>query len=1193
MICPKEHDHHMAKTGEASILAVADVSKFAAQLQKDLNAAIAGITLNADSLGEQIYKGVKNGVDKANIEMKRIGDQSEATSSLVTQQSEKAGASMAAAFKKAGSAMADVGQNMSMSVSLPLAAAGALTVKTAGDFEQMMNKVKAATEATGPTFDALRNQAIQLGSTTAFSAKDAAEGMQILATAGFGAQQIMAALPGVLNLASAGAVDLGTAAEISSDILNGFGFSANDLTRVNDILARAFLSTATDLTDLGYSFKYIGPIAKSAGLGFEEVTAAVGLMGNAGIKGEMAGTSLRGAMSRLLNPTKEVTNALNDVGVKVVDSSGKLLPLIDIVQQLEKKGATTAQMFKIFGQEAGPGMQALVSQGSAALADLTGQLKNSGGTADKVAKTQMEGLNGSIDNLSSSAEGLMIAIGDSGLLRVVTNLTNRLTQLVSGLATTSPAMLNVAVIAGVVVASIGPLLLIAGRLTEAIGFLIPVFTKLGEALATFGKAAMAFFVTPAGWVVLAVAAIVAGLVIAYQTSDKFRAIMNRAFAAVADAGRWLWANAIQPAMAGIVAGLRWAWQAAQQLWAAMVPVFVAIGGVVASAWTGTIWPILQSWGRGFVSAGNTIRNFWTGYVVPAFSAIVGWARILGSAIGSWWSANGAAVFAAAQSVMSQVGAMVARIWSGVVEVFRAVGSVVGWAFTAIVVPAVRAVVGIIKLLINVIVALKPVWIVLGAIVVAAVVVIVAVVKILWSVFVAAFNAIASIVSWLWSSVIKPVASFIAAAVQAVASVVQWLWSSVISPVVMFIAQAFAVVANVVMWLWNSVFVPAFKAIGAVVSFIWSSVIQPVFSAIQTVIGAVVAVVMWFWNTFGPVFSAIGNLVWTVWSGVLSVVFSLFKAGFTALWAAIQVWWAGVTAAFNAVGSVVMWLWNNAVQPALSAIGALFSWLWNNAVQPALSAIGALFSWLWGAVISPWFSQVSGFFSSLWNIVVSIFNAIVATVQAKINSVVATAGAIASFVGQVAGHFESMVGAVRDKINSVASFVRNLPDQIISAVGNLGHLLYDAGSNVVNGLIDGIKSRFGALTAKASELAGTIRDHFPFSPAKTGPLSGSGDPSISGRKIVTMISDGMVDNVEIVRKSASTVAAATVTAPAAGVLSEASTRIRQPAAEVVATVTPAGPTYQITVNALDPKGAATAVMEAIRSYEKSNGKGWRQ
>src|SRR5690606_17316874 len=306
------------------------------------------------------------------------------------------------------------------------AAVGLASIKTAGDFEASMNRVKAVTGATGKDFDALVEQAKQLGKTTQFSASEAADAMGFLAMAGFKVDEIMTALPGVLNLAAAGQLDLAEAADIASNILSGYGLEVAEINRLNDVLAKTFTSANVDMRMLGESFKYVGPVASSAGIQFEEAAAAIGLLGNAGIQGSEAGTALRGAIARLLQPTAEVSDTLKRLGVSVVDSKGELRPLAESIRQLEKSGAKTADMMTIFGLEAGPAMQALGSQGSGALGQLTKDLENSGGTAQRIADTQMEGLNGSLKELQSAFEGLMLAIADTGLLAGATSLVTKI-----------------------------------------------------------------------------------------------------------------------------------------------------------------------------------------------------------------------------------------------------------------------------------------------------------------------------------------------------------------------------------------------------------------------------------------------------------------------------------------------------------------------------------------------------------------------------------------------------------------------------------------------------------------------------------------------------------------------------------------------------------------------------------------------
>ena len=296
-----------------------------------------------------------------------------------------------------------------------------------------MNRVKAVSGAVGDQFEALRDQAKELGATTQFSATQAADAMGFLAQAGFEADEILGAMPSTLQLAAAANVDLATSADIASNVLSGYGLEVEQLGHANDVLVKAMTSTNTDLLQLGEAMKYAGPIASAAGISFEEAAAAIGLMGNAGIQGSMAGTSLRGAISRILSPTKEMADAMNAAGLSFTDSAGRLKPLDQIIQALEPHGNDAGLMMELFGQRAGPAMAALVSQGSNALTNLQSELVNSGGTAARIAGVQMEGFNGAMKSLKSAFEALQIAVGESGLLDFAAFLVVGLANLTRGI----------------------------------------------------------------------------------------------------------------------------------------------------------------------------------------------------------------------------------------------------------------------------------------------------------------------------------------------------------------------------------------------------------------------------------------------------------------------------------------------------------------------------------------------------------------------------------------------------------------------------------------------------------------------------------------------------------------------------------------------------------------------------------------
>ena len=287
-----------------------------------------------------------------------------------------------------------------------------IAVAPAADFEKSMKTVQALTQSTGDAFEKLEEQAKTLGETTKFTAIEAADGMAFLAQAGFDTTQILGAMPDVLNLAAAANLDLATTADIASNVMSGFGLEAGEMGMAADVLTKSFISANTNLSQLGEAMKFAGPVAKAMGISFEETTAFLSLLGNAGIQASLAGTSLRGALIRLASPTNEAKEIFEKLGVNVKDSSGELLSITTIIQKLEDAGATATEAMDLFGLRAGPAMLAAIAQGSTALTDFTAKLKDAGGTAKEIADKQMEGLSGALVELKSAWTGFTISVND-------------------------------------------------------------------------------------------------------------------------------------------------------------------------------------------------------------------------------------------------------------------------------------------------------------------------------------------------------------------------------------------------------------------------------------------------------------------------------------------------------------------------------------------------------------------------------------------------------------------------------------------------------------------------------------------------------------------------------------------------------------------------------------------------------------
>ncbi|EPF3299920.1 MAG: phage tail tape measure protein [Klebsiella pneumoniae] len=364
-------------------------------------------------------------------------------------------------------------------------------------FDEEMSRVQALTrlDKGDSQLAALRAQAKKLGAETAFTTRDAASGQAFLAMAGFTPQSIQAALPGVLNMALAGGMDLGESADIGSNILSQFTLPAGEMDRVSDVLTAAFTRTNTDLRSLGDTMKYAGPVASKLGISLEEAAGMAGILANNGLRGSDAGTAMRSSLARLASPTAGAAKALKQLGVSVSDASGKMRPvetiLLDLYKATKKYGQVDQVGFfkDIAGEEAFVGLQTLVAgAGSGELQKLIDALKAASGEASAVAKKMADNLGGDLKNLDSAWEGFRIQVEETadGLLR---KLTQNLSDIITAASEWVKANPRLAQTLLLVVGGALALTVAIGALSLAVGILIGPLAKLqlGFTLLTGGR----------------------------------------------------------------------------------------------------------------------------------------------------------------------------------------------------------------------------------------------------------------------------------------------------------------------------------------------------------------------------------------------------------------------------------------------------------------------------------------------------------------------------------------------------------------------------------------------------------------------------------------------------------------------------------------------------------------------------------
>lgn len=428
-----------------------------------------------------------------------------------------------------GKVMQGTGAAMTKYITTPLIGVGVAAAKVGGDFEAQMSRVKAISGATGDTFEQMKQQAIDLGAKTAFSAKESAAGMENLASAGFSAQEIMKAMPGLLDLAAVSGGDVALASENTATALRGFGLEASEAGHVADVFARAAADTNAEVGDMGEALKYVAPVANSMGISLEETAAAIGIMSDAGIKGSQAGTTLRGALSRLARPTKAMQDTMDNLGVSFYDADGKMKPLKTQVELLKKafEGLTPEQqqnaLVTLYGQESLSGMMALIDKGPDSLGKLTKSLKDSDGAADDMARTMQDNMNSSIEQMFGAFESAAIVI-QKILAPSIKKVADAISGLVEKFVSAPESTQKLVVAIGAIVAAIGSLIFMIGSVIIWINRVKVAFKALSESSKLFSglSKAMGLLTNPVFLVIAAVALLVVGFIYLWNTSEDFR-----------------------------------------------------------------------------------------------------------------------------------------------------------------------------------------------------------------------------------------------------------------------------------------------------------------------------------------------------------------------------------------------------------------------------------------------------------------------------------------------------------------------------------------------------------------------------------------------------------------------------------------------------------------------------------------------
>lgn len=452
-------------------------------------------------------------------------------------------ASVSSKAKALGSAFTNVGSAMTKYVTTPIVGVGTAAVATAAKFESAMSEVAAISGASGKDLEALTEKAKQMGATTKFSASESAAALKYMAMAGWDTKAMLDGIDGVMQLAAASGEDLAQTSDIVTDAMTAFGMSADQANRFADVLAQTANRSNTSVALMGETFKYVAPVAGALGYSIEDTSVAIGLMANSGIKASIAGTSLKNLLTNLAKPTKQVAGYMDALGISLTDSSGEMKPLSQLLVELRESfsGLTKAQKAEyaagIAGKEGMSGLLAIVTASQSDFDKLTEAINNSNGAAKDVANVMLDNLGGQLTILKSTLEGIAIAFGDI-LLPTIKNVVAGLQNFLNWLTNLTDGQKQLVVTIAAIVAAIGPVLLIVGKLitsvvqiAKVVTSVVGVIAKIGPAVAGVVKAVVSAL-GPVGMIITIIGAVIAALVALYNKNETFRNFVNTAWAQI-------------------------------------------------------------------------------------------------------------------------------------------------------------------------------------------------------------------------------------------------------------------------------------------------------------------------------------------------------------------------------------------------------------------------------------------------------------------------------------------------------------------------------------------------------------------------------------------------------------------------------------------------------------------------------------
>ena len=939
-----------------------------------------------------------------------------------------------------GSALTSMGKVLSTAVTLPLLGIAATSIKVGNEFQAQMSRVQAIAGATGGELDKMKAQAIELGAKTAFSAKEAAQGMENLASAGFQVNEIMDAMPGVLDLAAVSGGDVAASSEAMASSLRAFGLEAGQAGHVADVFARAAADTNAETVDMAEAMKYVAPVAHSMGLSLEETAASIGIMADAGIKGSQAGTTLRGALSRIAKPTKAMVKSMDQLGVSFYDANGKMIPLREQIAQLKTATAGLTQeernrhLVTLYGQNSLSGMLALLDAGPEKLDKMTNALINSDGAAREMAETMQDNLASKIEQMGGAFESAAIVIQQI-LEPALTKVVGGITKLIEAFLNMSPVGQKMVVIFAGMVAALGPLLLIAGTV-------MTTMVKLRIAMQFLGPAFMGTMGTIA-LVVAAFYALVAVFMIAYTKSEKFRNFID----------------SLAPAIKkGLGVAVEWTAEKLKILWEWLQKATEKVkefGSAISSKVANT----LQQFGINLGQAGSSIGSFISSGLERlggAFGKVGGVMSIAASVL----TKVGLAFFGITGPLGLVISLVVSFLtaWArtgqlnadGITQVFDNLTSTVQGAADAInqylpifvqkgteilvklIEGIANAIPGVVSVISQVIESLvQTISTVLPTILAAGVQILTALINGIAQALPTIIQAAIQIIMALFNGLIQALPTIISAAIQIIQALIQGL----VEALPAIIEAALQIITGLVQGLIQALPMILEAAMQIIMGLV-NALIENIGPILEAGIQILMALIQGLIQMIPELIVAAIEIITTLLTSILSNLPQLLEAGVKLLLALIQ-----------GLIQMIPQLLAGALQIMMALLKAIVDYV-PKLLQAGVQLLQAL---------------IQG--------IASLLGSLVSTIASMMGQVVSK---IASFLGQMlsggANLIRNLISGIGSMIGSVVGKIGSMGSSMISSITGFAGQMVSAGVNLVQGFINGIGSMVSSAVNAAANMA---------------------------------------------------------------------------------------------------------------------------